>query len=109
MLISLAKKGDKPSQEKLLIHLIGFFLFRVETSLFPSIIPRFGDDIIQECVLFAARKIPNYNLRYKDKNGSVKRVCFSSYIWKGVTGVMFSYVKKNLTEVAIVTDNYPDI
>jgi hypothetical protein len=109
MLISLAKKGDKSSQEKLLIHLIGFFLFRVETSLFPSIIPRFGDDIIQECVLFAMRKIPSYNLRYKDKKGFFKKVCFSSYIWKGVTGVMLSYLKQNTKEIAVVSDNWPDI
>ena len=105
MLISLAKKGDKSSQEKLLIHLIGFFVFRVETSIFSSIIPRCGEDIIQECVLFAVRKIPSYNLRYKDRNGFNKKVCFSSYIWKGITGVMLSYVKQNSREFAIVSEN----
>jgi len=94
-LISLAKKGDGLARRKLLLHLTGFFIFRIETTLFPRIKREFGDDILQECFLFAESKINCYKLRYKNKLGVCKKVFLRSYLWKGVTGVMLNYVKKN--------------
>jgi hypothetical protein len=94
-LIRRAKKGSLPAREKLLLHLIGFFIFRMETTLFPPVRHKFGEDILQECILFAETKINSYNLRYKDKEGLFKKVCFRTYLWKGVTGVMLKYLKQN--------------
>jgi hypothetical protein len=94
-LIRHAKKGNQPARKKLLLHLIGFFIFRIETTLFPPVKHKFGEDILQECILFAETKINSYNLRYKDKDGLFKKVYFRTYLWKGVTGVMFKYLKQN--------------
>jgi hypothetical protein len=93
-LIRLAKKGNDPARNKLLLHLTGFFIFRIETTLFSSAKREFGEDILQECILFAQTKIKRYNLRYKDKNGVFKKVYLRTYLWKGITGLMFSYIKK---------------
>jgi hypothetical protein len=94
-LVRRAKKGDRLARKKLLLHLIGFFIFRIETTLYPAIRHRFGEDILQECLLFAESRIPRYNLRYKDERGIFKKVYFRTYLWKGVTGVMLTYIKKN--------------
>lgn len=93
-LISLAKKGDSSTRQKLLLHLIGFFIFRIETSLFPHIKNEFGDDILQECIVFAEGKIDCYKLRYKNKSGLFNKVYLRSYLWKGVTGVILNHVKR---------------
>jgi hypothetical protein len=97
-LISLAKRGNQPAQEKLLLHLVGFLIFRIETALSRSVVLRFGEDILQECMIFAMVKIRSYKVRFKNREGIYKTYCFSTYLWKGITGVMFSYVKKNLAE-----------
>ena len=94
-LISLAKKGDLSARKKLLLHLTGFFLFRIETTLYPEIKREFGEDILQECILYADLKVQGYKLRYKDKEGLFKKVYFRTYLWKGITGLMFTYVKQN--------------
>jgi hypothetical protein len=94
-LIRRAKKGNPQAREKLLLHLIGFFIFRIETTLYPPVKREFGEDILQECILFAEIKIKSYNLRYRDENGIFKKVYFRTYLWKGVTGVMFTYIKRN--------------
>jgi hypothetical protein len=80
-LIRHAKKGDVPARQKLLLHLMGFFIFRIETTLFPHIKREFGEDILQECILFAETKIQKYNLRYKDKTG-----CFKKFISEHICG-----------------------
>ena len=41
-------------------------------------------------------KIKTYNLRYKDKNGDLKPVRFSSYIWKRIDGFILDYLKEEL-------------
>ena len=94
-LIRRAKKGNQPARKKLQLHLIGFFIFRIETTLYPPVKREFGEDILQECILFAEKKIKSYNLRYRDKKGLFKKVYFRTYLWKGVTGVMFTYIKRN--------------
>lgn len=94
-LIRLAKKGDIPARKTLLLHLMGFFIYRIETTLFPLVRREYGEDILQECFIFAAAKIKSYRPRYKDKNGVFKKIKFSTYLWKGVTGLMFTHIKKN--------------
>ena len=94
-LVRRAKKGDLLARKKLLLHLSGFFIFRIETTLYPAVKCEFGEDILQECMLYAETKIKSYNLRYRDKKGLFKKVYFRTYLWKGVTGMMFTYLKKN--------------
>jgi hypothetical protein len=104
-LISLAKKGDQPAREKLLLHLVGFLIFRIETALSHSVVVRFGEDILQECIIFAMAKIRTYKVRFKNREGIYKSYCFSTYIWKGITGIMFLYLKRNSSEVGMTTEN----
>ena len=94
-LVRRASKGDQLARKRLRYHLIGFFIFRMETTLYPAIRNRFGEDILQECLLFAESRIPRYNLRYRDDKGIFKKVYFRTYLWKGITVVMFTYIKKN--------------
>ena len=98
-LIRRAKKGNQPARQKLLLHLLGFFVFRIEATLYPPVKREFGEDILQECILFAEAKVQKYNLRYKDKDGSFKKVYFRTYLWKGVTGLMFAHIKRNRKEI----------
>jgi hypothetical protein len=92
-LIALAKKGDSSAQNKILLHLIGFFSFRIKTTLFPLLQNKYGEDILQDCLLLAAKNISTYKLRYKNKAGKFQPVHLSTYMWKGITGLIFNYVK----------------
>jgi hypothetical protein len=55
-LVRRAKKGDQLARKKLLLRLIGFFVFRIETALYPALRHRFGEDILQECLLLAEQQ-----------------------------------------------------
>jgi len=100
-LISLAKKGDLSARKKLILHLTGFFIFRIETTLYRQQIRQCGEDILQECILLAINKIQRFKLRYKNKKGDPAHYHFSTYLWKGVTGVMFVCVRRNSREVSV--------
>ena len=93
-LIALAKKGNKAAKEEVLMSHISYFLFRINTVLYPKLAKRYGEDILQECLLFASEKIYTYNLRYKNKQGKRLNVYFRSYIWKGVTGIIIRSIDK---------------
>ncbi len=105
-LIHLAQQGVVEAQNKLLCHLIGFFVIRVKTTAFPSFFLRYGEDIIQDCVIMAVEKIKTYNLEYKNKFGELQPLHFSTYIWKSVTGLIYSY-KKHMKEIYLpdISDN----
>jgi len=60
-LIRLAQQGVVEARNKLLRHLIGFFVIRIKTTAFPSFL--YGEDIIQDCVIMAAEKIITYDLK----------------------------------------------
>jgi hypothetical protein len=92
-LISRVKQGDASARKLLLGHLFGFFLFRIHTTLYPWVVRQYGEDIFQECVLLAAKKIGTYRPDYRDRAGQLHPVHLSSYMWKSVTGLMFAYVK----------------
>jgi len=92
-LVARAKKGDTRAESVLLTHLIGFFLFRIQTTLWPWVVEQHGEDIFQECVLLARQKISSYRHDYRDRAGALRPVHLSSYMWKSVTGMMFTYVK----------------
>lgn len=93
-LIAKIKNGDRKAQGKLLNHLFGFFLFRIFTTLYPSVIRQYGEDIFQECAMLAITKISTYQLDYRNTSGMLQPRHLSTYIWKAVTGVMFSHVRR---------------
>jgi DNA-directed RNA polymerase specialized sigma24 family protein len=97
-LIRLAKRGNSSAQQTLLLHQIGFLIFRIRTILYPSVARECGEDILQECLLWAPNKIRSYNLRYRNTKGVFQPVQFRSYIWKGVTGMILQYIRKNKRE-----------
>jgi hypothetical protein len=96
-LITLAQKGDSSAQNKLLLHLIGFFSFRIKTTLFPSLIAKYGEDLLHDCLLLAIKNICSYNLKYKNKAGKQQPLHLSTYMWKSVTGLIFSSIKRKET------------
>ncbi len=93
-LIALAQRGKSAAQERLLLHLVGFICFRIKTTLGSKQLKRFGDDIFQDCLVLAMKNIKNFDLKYRDSRGKRQRLHLSTYMWKGVTGIMFSWVKK---------------
>jgi len=108
-LLSLAKKGNVEARDKILLHVIGFLIFRIETTLFLHVRLELGEDVLQECILFAHKKIDTYKQRYKNKKGLYIKVYFRSYIWKGITGVMLNYVRQNYDVVNKETCKAPTI
>ena len=92
-LIASAKKGNKLAQNELLLHLIGFFIYRIHTTLYSSIIKQYGEDILQDCFLFTIKVINSYKLRYKNKEGKIQIVHLSTYMWKGITGIILNHIK----------------
>jgi hypothetical protein len=97
-LIRFAKRGNSSAQQTLLLHQIGYFIFRIRTILYPSVVREYGEDILQECLLWTPNKVRSYNLRYRNVKGVFQPVQFRSYIWKGITGVILQYVRKNRRE-----------
>jgi hypothetical protein len=65
-------------------------------NYFPSDIARFGEDILSEAVFILCEKIKTYYLRYRDKNGELKPVRFSSYIWKRIDRFILDSLKEEL-------------
>ena len=95
-LIAKAKKGYKAETEELVLRYIGFIIFRLHKKAFPEYVTRFGEELISQAVIILYDKIKTYNLRYKDKNGNLKPVKFSSYIWKRIDGFILDSLKEEL-------------
>lgn len=92
-LISKAKKGFSKETEELVLRHLGFVVFRIDKKVFPSYIDRFGEDLFSEAVFILYDKIKTYDLKYKDKEGNLKPVRFSSYIWKRIDGFIIDSLK----------------
>jgi len=56
-LIALAPKGSSGAQEELLFHLVGYFIHRIKRTLYPSVVKRFGEDLLQDCLVLALKNI----------------------------------------------------
>ncbi len=97
-LISAAKKGSKRHKDELILCLVGFFIFRIHKRVFPHLIHRFGEDLLEEAILIAYKKIESYDLDYRDKQGNPHSVKFVSYIWKRIDGFIVDSLKKELAE-----------
>jgi DNA-directed RNA polymerase specialized sigma subunit len=95
-LIAKAKKGYKAETEELVLRYVGFIIFRLHKKVFPAYLARFGEDILAQAVLILYDKIKTYNLSYRDKNGDLKPVRFSSYIWKRIDGFILDFLKEEL-------------
>ena len=95
-LIAKAKKGYQAETEELVLRYVGFVLFRPRKKVFPEYITRFGEEILSQAVIILYDKIKTYNLPYRDKNGSLKPVKFSSYIWKRIDGLILDFLKEEL-------------
>jgi hypothetical protein len=94
--IAKAKRGYKAETEELVLCYVGFIIFRIHKKAFPAHIARFGEDILASAVFILYDKIKTYNLRYRDKNGALKPVRFSSYIWKRIDGFILDSLKEEL-------------
>jgi hypothetical protein len=92
-LIASAKKGNKLAQNELLLHLTGYFIFRIQTTLYSYVIEQYGEDILQDCFLFTTKVINSYKLGYKNKVGKIQIVHLSTYMWKGITGIILNHIK----------------
>ena len=97
-LIAHAKKGSQSHAEEIILRHIGFVIFRIHKVAFPEYLRRFGEDVLSESIPVMYRKINSYNLRYKDKNGNLKPVKFSSYIWKRIDGLIIDSLKREYSK-----------
>ena len=95
-LIAQAKRGNKGKTNELVLRHVRFVRFRIYKIVFPAYRKRFGEDILSQAIFILYDKIESYDLRYKDSEGSLKPVRFSSYIWKRVDGFIIDYLKKEL-------------
>ena len=95
-LIAKAQKGYQAETEELVLRYVRFIMFRLHKKAFPAYVARFGEEIVAEAVLILYDKIKTYNLRYRDKNGNLKPVKFSSYIWKRIDGFILDSLKEEL-------------
>jgi DNA-directed RNA polymerase specialized sigma subunit len=97
-LILKAQKGSKKSKEELVLRHIGFLIYRIHKVAFPSLIQRFGEDLLEEAILITYQKIKSYDLDYRDEKGIPNPVKFSSYLWKRIDGFIIDSLKKELNE-----------
>ena len=95
-LISKAQKGSKKSKDEIVLRHVGFLIFRIHKIAFPALIQRFGEDLLEEAILIAYKKIESYNLDYRDEQGNLNPVKFVSYIWKRIDGFIIDYLKKEI-------------
>ena len=95
-LIAQAKGRSKEKKEQFVLRHVGFIIFRIYKKTFPSYVARYGEDILSEAVLILYDKIKTCDLEYKDRQGNLKPVRFSSYIWKRIDGFIIDSVKKEI-------------
>jgi DNA-directed RNA polymerase specialized sigma subunit len=95
-LIAKAKKGYKAETEELILRYVGFINFRLHKKAFPAYVARFGEEIVSDAVFILYDKIKTYDLRYRDRDGNLKPVKFSSYIWKRIDGFILDSLKREL-------------
>lgn len=95
-LIAEAQKGSKKSKDEIVLRHVSFLLFRIRSKAFPSLIQRFGEDLLEEAILIVYKKVETYNLNYRDKQGNLKPVKFISYIWKRIDGFIIDSLKKEI-------------
>ena len=93
-LIVKAKKDSKEKAEEIVLRHVGFVIRRIHKKAFPSYLSRYGEDILSEAIFILYDKIKTYDLEYKDRQGNLKPVRFSSYIWKRIDGFIIDSLKQ---------------
>lgn len=106
-LISEAQKGSKESKDELVLRHISFLIFRIHRRVFPTLIQRFGEDLLEEAILIVYTKIESYNLDYCDRQGNPNPVKFISYIWKRIDGFIIDSLKKEMNQPNILKTYQP--
>ena len=81
-------------------------VIRIKFTAFPSLIQQHGEDLIQECLILATKKIATYNLEYRNKAGELQPLHLSTYMWKSITGLIYTYGK---TSKEICFSNLSDL
>jgi len=97
-LISKAQKGLRKSKDELVLRHVDFLIFRIHRIVFPTLIQRFGEDLLEEAILITYTKIESYDLNYHDEQGNPNPVKFVSYIWKRIDGFIIDFLKKEINE-----------
>lgn len=95
-LIAQAKGRSSKKREELVLRHVSFIIFRIYKKAFPAYVARYGEDILSEALFILYDKIKTYDLEYKDRQGNLKPVRFSSYIWKRIDGLIIDSVKKEI-------------
>ena len=95
-LIAKAKQGCKAEADELVLRYVGFINFRLRKKAFPAYVARFGEEIVSDAVFILYDKIKTYDLGYRDRDGNLKPVKFSSYIWKRIDGFIVDFLKREL-------------
>lgn len=93
-LIAKAKGRSKEKREEIVLWHVGFVIRRIHKKAFPSYLARYGEDILSDAIFILYDKIKTYDLQYKDRQGNLKPVRFSSYIWKRIDGFIIDSLKK---------------
>jgi len=91
-----AKRGGKTQPQELVLRHIGFVIFRIHKSAFPTYARRFWEDILSQAIVVLYERVQSYNLRYYDKAANFKPVRFVSYIWKFIDGLILASLRKEL-------------
>ena len=99
-LILEAQNGSNKSKDEIVLRHIDFLTFRIRNKAFSYLIRRFGEDLLEEAILIAYKKIESYDLDYRNKQGEPHPVKFASYIWKRIDGFILDYLKKELRHVS---------
>jgi hypothetical protein len=93
-LIAQAKGNSKAKAEEIVLRHVGFVIRRIHKKAFPSYLARYGGGHSFRTIFILYDKIKTYDLEYKDRQGNLKPVRFSSYIWKRIDGFIIDSLKK---------------
>ena len=99
--IALAKKGSIENANEIILNHLDFVLFRIRRKVIPPILKRYEQDLLSDSIPILYRQIENYKLRYRDSKGNIKRVRFTSYIWKRIDGFITDSIKRALVRERI--------
>lgn len=103
-LIKEAQRGSKKNKDKIILRHISFLVFRIHKVVFPELIQRFGEDLLEEAILIVYNKVESYDLDYCDKQGSSHPVRFISYIWKRIDGFIIDYLREEMKTCTLYKD-----
>ena len=60
-MIAAAQRGSEHSVQELVLHHIGFVIFRLHRKVFPDLLRRFGEELLSEAIPILYAKIQTYD------------------------------------------------